>query len=91
MTHYTGPPDDAARTASPSRPGSCVKGPTTTHTRQVKRSAASPHIGRYASGWRAGFMAGAADALRQAGRRLPVETWHVVEELADAYALAADD
>jgi hypothetical protein len=56
-----------------------------------KGNAAPRHIGRYASGWRDGFRAGAADALRVAGRRLPVETWHIVEELADQYELAADD
>jgi hypothetical protein len=49
------------------------------------------HLGRYASGWRDGFTAGAVDALRVVGRRLPVETWHVIEALADQYELAADD
>ncbi|MGO9155888.1 hypothetical protein [Mycobacterium sp.] len=50
-----------------------------------------PHTGRYACGWRDGFRAGAADALRVAGRRLPVETWHTIEALADAYELAGGD
>jgi hypothetical protein len=29
--------------------------------------------------------------LRVAGRCLPVETWHIIEALADQYELAADD
>jgi hypothetical protein len=44
--------------------------------------------GLYGSGWCDGFRAGAADALRQAGRRLPLEAWLVVEQLADEYAMA---
>ncbi|MGO9097889.1 MAG: hypothetical protein ACLP9Y_00020 [Mycobacterium sp.] len=44
--------------------------------------------GLYASGWRDGFTAGAVDALPQAGRRLPIEAWHVLEQLADEYELA---
>jgi hypothetical protein len=42
-------------------------------------------------GWKHGFAAGAADALRVAGRRLPVETWHIVEALASEYELAGSD
>ena len=52
--------------------------------------AAPRHLGRYASGWRDGFAAGAADALRCAGRQLPPETWAILEDLADAYELAGD-
>ena len=31
------------------------------------------------------------DALRQAGRQLPPESWAIVEQLADRYALAGSD
>ncbi|WP_322859151.1 hypothetical protein U8D42_03980 [Mycobacterium europaeum] len=58
---------------------------------RVHSNARRPRLGMYACGWRAGFAAGAADALRVAGRRLPVETWHIIEVLADQYELAADD
>jgi hypothetical protein len=50
-----------------------------------------PRLGRYAAGWADGFAAGAADALRQAGRHLPPESWAVVAQLADAYELAGGD
>jgi hypothetical protein len=49
------------------------------------------YLGRYALGWRHGFRAGAADALRLAARRLPPEAWNVLDKLADAYELAASD
>jgi hypothetical protein len=89
-----GPPeDDAARTASPSHPGTSVKGLAKTHTRHPECNAALRHIGRYAAGWKAGFTAGAIDALRRAGRWLPPDpdSWAVPEDLADAYRLAGDD
>jgi hypothetical protein len=66
---------------------------TTSHRQAAGTSHPSvrrPHIGRYACGWRDGFRAGAADALRVAGRRLPAEHWHVVEALADAYEAAGE-
>ena len=92
MTAREGPPENnAARTASPNCPGPSVKGLAKTHTRHPQGTTAPPRIGRYGSGWRDGFTAGAIDALRVAGRHLPVEQWHVVEMLADAYELAADD
>jgi hypothetical protein len=47
-------------------------------------------VGLYASGWRDGFKAGAVDALRLAGRRLPVEAWNILDDLADAYELAGE-
>jgi hypothetical protein len=87
-----GPPEnDAAREASPTCPGTASKGLAKTHTRQGKRITGDRHLGLYAAGWRDGFSAGAADALRVAGRHLPPETWHVVEALADQYDLAAGD
>jgi hypothetical protein len=49
------------------------------------------HVGRYAAAWREGFGYGFRDALRLAGRRLPLECWAVLEQLADEYELAADD
>ena len=49
------------------------------------------NIGRYATGWRHGFCAGAIDALRLAARRLPPEAWNVLDDLADAYELAVSD
>jgi hypothetical protein len=90
------PPDE--KTTAPSKlgapPPSSSPTPTTT-TKQKPGHAhcitGRRHIGRYASGWRDGFRAGAADALRVAGRHLPPETWHAIEALADAYELAADD
>jgi hypothetical protein len=48
-------------------------------------------IGRYATGWRHGFTAGALDALRLAGRQLPPESWVGIEQLADRYELAGSD
>lgn len=78
-----GPEDDAARTASPSHPGPCVKGARENPHRQVNSSAA--HV------WRDGFAHGFHDALRIAGRRLPPEARHLIDALADAYALAGGD
>jgi hypothetical protein len=70
--------------------------PTTTTAKKQKPAhshciTGRRHLGLYASGWRDGFSAGAADALRVAGRHLPVETWHTIEALADAYELAGGD
>jgi hypothetical protein len=79
-----GGPDSNPGTARHHRRQSLIKD-------QHPQDKAPRHLGRYASGWRDGFAAGAADALRVAGRRLPVETWHIVEALADAYELAAGD
>lgn len=93
MSARNGPEDDAARTASPNCPGPSVKRPSQTHTRHPHGTTAPRHIGRYATGWRNGFKAGAVDALRRAGRWLPPDpdTWAVLEDLADAYRLAGDD
>jgi hypothetical protein len=44
--------------------------------------------GRPAQFWREGFGRGGADACRQAARRLPPETWAVLEQLASEYELA---
>lgn len=82
MTARNGPEDDAARTASPSHPGPCVKGARQNPHRQVKRSAA--HV------WRDGFAYGFRDALRLAGRRLPPEARPIIDALADEYDLASD-
>ena len=91
MTPREGPPeDDAARTASSNRPGPCVKGLAKSHQR-LQATTVSRHIGRYTAGWRDGFTAGAVDALRVAGRYLPVETWHIIEQLANQYDLAGSD
>jgi hypothetical protein len=54
-------------------------------------TARRPHLGLYTAGWKAGFKAGAGDALRVVGRRLPVEHWHVVEALVDKYSVAGSD
>jgi hypothetical protein len=51
-------------------------------------NAASRHLGRYTSGWRDGFKAGAVDALRLGARRLAPECWQVLDELASDYELA---
>ena len=43
-------------------------------------------VGRYASGWRAGFSAGAIDALRLAARRIDDPyVWLVLDELRECY------
>jgi hypothetical protein len=42
-------------------------------------------VGRYARAWREGFVSGAVDALRLARRRLPPETWWVLQQLSDEY------
>lgn len=47
--------------------------------------------GAYSQGWRAGFTAGAIDALRQAGRQLPPETWWTLDKLAQQYEQAHAD
>ncbi len=97
MTRHTGPPDDAARTASPSHPGPCVKGARQNPHRQVKRNAPRHQVGLYAAGWKDGFQAGAVDALRRAGRWLPgdpdtwPDIWAALDVLADAYELAGGD
>jgi hypothetical protein len=44
--------------------------------------------GCYAAAWRHGFGHGFRDALRLAARRLPPETWRVLDELATDYELA---
>ncbi len=93
------PPNDEGRAQGPPNDEKVVTKPPITYTTSHQPSARGtadftarrPHISRYASGWRDGFRAGAADALRVAGRRLPVEHWHVVEALADAYELVGDD
>lgn len=61
---------------------------TTNASKDSRRAPRSMRNGLYGSGWCDGFRAGAADALRQAGRRLPLEAWLVVEQLADEYAMA---
>jgi hypothetical protein len=90
------PPDDEGRAQGPPNAQKVVT--TTTSSPALTRTGCrlefNPRprrLGLYTSGWKDGFTAGAVDALRQAGRKLPVEVWHVVEELADAYELAADD
>ena len=93
MTIVGPPEDDAARTASPSHPGPCVKGARQNPHRHSECNAASPRLGLYASGWKAGFTAGAVDALRRAGRWLPgdPDLWAVLEDLAAAYQLVSGD
>ena len=98
MRGTRGPPETTRpRTASPSHPGTCVKGAHQNPHRQVKRNAPHHQVGLDASGWRDGFKAGAIDALRRAGRWLPgdpdtwPEIWAALDALADAYQLAGDD
>jgi len=93
VTARNGPPDDAARTASPSHPGTSVKRPSQPHIRHPQGTTTPPRIGRYAAGWRDGFTAGAIDGLRRAGRWLPPDPdlWQVLEDLADAYTLVGGD
>jgi hypothetical protein len=84
------PPDERGGGPTPET-ASHHNQPTTTrhHPSGISyRSGYQRAIGRYASGWRDGFTAGAIDALRQAGRQLPPESWHLVEALANAYELA---
>jgi hypothetical protein len=66
-----GPPEnDAARTASPSHPGPCVKrGLAKTHNRHPQGNAAPRHLGGYAAGWVDGFAAGAVEDLADAYRK----------------------
>jgi hypothetical protein len=91
------PPDEKGRPSVPEpRAGhhhrqSFTKAQPLSSDQHLQGNAAPRHIGRYANGWRDGFRAGAADALRVAGRRLPAETWHIIEALADQYELAAGD
>jgi hypothetical protein len=42
----------------------------------------------HADVWREGFRRGFGDALRLAARRLPPETWHTLDALADEYGPA---
>jgi hypothetical protein len=88
-------PDETAPPVSRGRPQpSSTPTPTTAKKQKPARVdciTSRRRVGLYASGWRDGFKAGAADALRVAGRRLPVETWNTIEALADAYELAAGD
>jgi hypothetical protein len=79
------PENDAAREASPTCPGPSVKRPSQNPTRHQQGNA---HDGRYAEAWRAGFGRGFRDALRLAGRRLPVEHSYLIDALADEYSLA---
>ena len=62
-----------------------------TRNQHTQPNAAPQHMGRYACGWREGFKAGAIDALRLAARRLPPQAWNVLDDLADAYELAASN
>jgi hypothetical protein len=91
-----GPPDE--KTAPPVSRGRPHSSPTPTPATAKKQKPGQQHcmpgrrrVGLYASGWRDGFKAGAADALRVAGRHLPAETWPVVEALASEYDLAGGD
>ena len=91
MTARTGPPDDAAREAHHTCPGTCVKGARQNPHRHPQGTTAPRHIGGYASAWRHGFAYGFRDALRLAARRLPAEAWSVLDALASEYDLAGGD
>jgi hypothetical protein len=91
MTAREGPPEGGGAhipaDADHHHPITARHHPNGTFNANTRRS----HIGRYASGWRDGFRAGAADALRLAARLLPAETWHTLTRLADEYDLAGSD
>jgi hypothetical protein len=71
--------------------GSSPKSPTTDKAITAPRQCRRNTVGLYASGWRDGFKAGAADALRVAGRHLPAETWPALEALSSEFDLAGGD
>lgn len=65
--------------------------PDELHTFQSAPSAyraGRPRTGRLARFYRWAFGRGGVDACRQAARRLPPETWAVLDELAAEYELA---
>jgi hypothetical protein len=89
-------PDDDGRALGPPTAENVVATPPNTEANtkpqcRVHSMPRRPQLGRYAAGWRHGFTAGAVDALRQAGRQLPPESWQVVEALAETYELAGSD
>lgn len=64
--------------------------PANVDTAEINRRVRQLDAGRFARAWREGFAQGAADALREAQRRLPPETWPVLQALSDIYE-ATDD
>ncbi|HSS26058.1 MAG TPA: hypothetical protein VLL82_17050 [Mycobacterium sp.] len=82
MNAHDGPPERG-------RPGPTPgTGPTKSEiakpTNQVAAySTVARQRGAYACAWRHGFAFGFRDALRLAARRLPPETWHTLDRLAD--------
>jgi hypothetical protein len=61
------------------------------NTNPTRRQDGPQHIGGYAHAWREGFGQGWRDALRCAARRLPPETWAILDALACEYQLAGSD
>jgi hypothetical protein len=90
MSRDPGPPDEGRPSVPEPRASRHHRRQSLIKDQHPQGIAAPRHLGRYASGWRDGFTAGAVDALRCAGRRLPVETWHIIEDLAEQYELAGD-
>jgi hypothetical protein len=94
MTASGAPPNDEGRTPGPAFDQNVVSQPPSApaHIKTSSRfdgTAPRPRCTcaypprRYAGAWRSGFTRGAVDALRVAGKHLPIETWHIVEALTD--------
>jgi hypothetical protein len=90
MSRDSGPPDEGRPSVPEPRASHHHRRQSLTRNQQVQPNGAPRHLGRYAHAWREGFSYGFRDALRLAGRRLPPESWAVIEALADEFDLAGD-
>ncbi len=93
----SGPPDRDEGPATPDQADTLTKPNNKPKTTARPARCAGGTVGRYTTGWKDGFTAGAVDALRRAGRWLPgdpdtwPEIWAALDALADAYQLAGGD
>jgi hypothetical protein len=85
MPGNLGPPEKEER--PPKGPINSLSRHHTT-TDQGNSSAGGRQTARYAHAWRYGFGCGFRSALNLAARRLPPETWPVLETIVDDYDLA---
>lgn len=77
---------------APSGKGTGSQRSDVTTTNQARLYRRLRQCGRYGTGWREGFTAGAVDALRLAARRIDdPHVWRVLDELASDYDLAGSD
>lgn len=103
MTARGGPPDK--KTGGPDttpNPAALITHHTPaasqiSNRRKVECNRTPRRIGPYTAGWKAGFRAGAVDALRRVGRALAdlpdadVYQLAVIEDMADVYLLVSGD